>query len=33
MSSQGQAYQVVEFPADRRDMPAINALNATKHFM
>ena len=33
MTEQPQAYRVVEFPPDRRDMPAINALNATKHFM
>ena len=33
MNEQAQPYRVVEFPPDRRDMPAINALNATKHFM
>lgn len=26
-------YQVIDFPAERRDMPAINELNARKHFM
>jgi hypothetical protein len=26
-------YHVIDFPPDRRDMPAINALNARKHFM
>lgn len=34
MREPGQpSYQVVEFPPDRRDMPAINELNAGKHFM
>lgn len=28
-----QPYHVIDFPADRRDMPAINELNARKHFM
>jgi pyruvate/2-oxoglutarate dehydrogenase complex dihydrolipoamide acyltransferase (E2) component len=27
------AYQVVEFPRDRRDMPTINEMNAGRHFM
>ncbi len=33
MTEQAQPYRVVEFPPDRRDMPAINALNASRHFM
>jgi hypothetical protein len=33
MNENKQSYHVVEFPPDRRDMPAINDLNADKHFM
>lgn len=33
MSEHKPSYHIVEFPPDRLDMPAINALNARKHFM
>jgi pyruvate/2-oxoglutarate dehydrogenase complex dihydrolipoamide acyltransferase (E2) component len=33
MSEKMNHYQVVELPPDRREMPAINELNAQKHFM
>lgn len=33
MSENKSSYHIVDFPSDRRDMPAINELNARKHFM
>lgn len=33
MSEDSHAYQIVDFPQDRRDLPIISELNARKHFM
>ncbi len=33
MSERKPSYRVIDFPPDRRDMPAINELNSRKHFM
>lgn len=33
MSEKNLAYHVIDFPPERREMPAINELNARKHFM